>query len=229
MKKVLGMLVLLLAMFLCETGLAVSWANEMPKRIALLFSSEEWEGYECVTGYAYDDPNEVSCESDGNTAFVVMKKGDHNVICVLDEPMGGNWSLTAVGSAAIFQGDERPQFAESDSTFNIWLDYDRGKIKESISFFKRGNDWYLDGYSIFSHSPHDPKFDSFSIHTDVQNEHKFYVSQKKNGVFIYRDVLFYSTDVFRIEDADINNFPKSPDEVIAQFAMIPFETTVQNK
>ena len=109
MKKIYRLMLALL-LLLCAT---VALADEVPPEIAELFSVKAWEGYEVARsntedeGYACFLCDEGAIVGDHPLGLVIMRKGDHNVLCLLQK-RNGEWRITGRNHNAIPDGDVIP-------------------------------------------------------------------------------------------------------------------------
>lgn len=109
MKKILAML-LALAIVLCALPVM---ADTVPAEIRALFEVPAWEGYEIARsssggGEAAFFLAEEGVIVGGNPlGLVIVRKGNHNVLCVLQK-RNGAWRITGRNHNAIPDGDDIP-------------------------------------------------------------------------------------------------------------------------
>ncbi|MBQ2952610.1 MAG: hypothetical protein IJE07_03560 [Clostridia bacterium] len=109
MKKLLLLLTLL--MTLCA---ASALADEIPAEIEKLFSVATWEDYTFARvsanpeEYAFFLCDEGVIIGGEPLGMVIMKKGDRNVLCVLQK-RSGQWRITGRSHTALPEGDVIPQ------------------------------------------------------------------------------------------------------------------------
>lgn len=88
---------------LCMMG-QVAMAVELPADIAAVFASERWAGYEPVASSAFGGTDTSPAQ-----IAVLMKQGDHNVICLLERmPDDSEYMFYLLSDTAVLQGDALP-------------------------------------------------------------------------------------------------------------------------
>lgn len=109
MKKCILMMLTLMLTLCAATALA----DKVPEEIVELFSTKAWEGYEVARsnaesdGYACFLCDEGVIVGDHPVGMVIMRKGDHNVLCLLQK-RNGAWRITGRNHNAIPDGDVIP-------------------------------------------------------------------------------------------------------------------------
>ena len=110
MKKMILLLMTLLLTFCAACALA----DEVPPEIEKLFSVKAWDGYEVARSssgsgnYACFLADEGVIVNGQPLGMVIVSKGDHHVLCVLQK-RGGQWRITGRNHNAIPDGRDVPQ------------------------------------------------------------------------------------------------------------------------
>lgn len=103
MKKRMGF-VILLAVFACCAGALAEMGTQLSPDAAMVFQDARWEGYTPVVVSGFGD----GASQRGQYA-VIMKKGDHNVLCMVEkEPGQSTFAITVETDKAVYQGDVLP-------------------------------------------------------------------------------------------------------------------------
>ena len=110
MMKKFFLLMLTLMLTLCA---ACALADTVPEEIADLFDVKAWEGYEVARtnteeeGYACFLCDEDAIIGGQPVGLVIVSKGDHNVLCLVQK-RSGQWRITGRNHNAIPDGDIIP-------------------------------------------------------------------------------------------------------------------------
>ncbi len=110
MMKKFFLLMLTLMLTLCA---ASALADTVPEEIADLFDVKAWEGYEVARtnteeeGYACFLCDEDAIIDGQPVGLVIVSKGDHNVLCLVQK-RSGQWRITGRNHNAIPDGDIIP-------------------------------------------------------------------------------------------------------------------------
>lgn len=106
MMKKFFLLMLTLLLTLCA---ATALADEVPPEIEKLFSVKAWEGYEIARTNTEEDGYALFLADEGviiggePVGLVIVSKGEHNVLCVLQK-RNGAWRITGRNHNAIPDG-----------------------------------------------------------------------------------------------------------------------------
>lgn len=103
MKKCMGLLILV-AVLACFAGALAEMGAQLSPDAAKVFEDVRWEGYAPVVVSGFGDG-----ESQRGQYAVLMKKGDHNVLCMVEkEPSQSAFAITVETDKAVYQGDTLP-------------------------------------------------------------------------------------------------------------------------
>lgn len=135
-----------------------------PESAAKLFQSARWEGYQPVVVSGHGDENSLT----GQYA-VLMKKGDHNVLCMVEKEQGQDeFFITVENDKAVYQGDLLPSLFIDSAGDALFYTYQR------------------DAGDIRSERYHSSKVDGQWLPVDVILFHK-----PQKGLFLETLILFY--------------------------------------
>lgn len=136
MKNRLVFLCLLLAFALPSNA----FATQLPSAATQVFDGPEWEGYTVAALAGYGGNENFTAQY----AFI-MKKGDHNVLCIVErEPGAANFQITIQTDRAVYQGDLLPSLlidSGGDALFYTYR-YDSGNLTcEMYGSIKQDGIW----------------------------------------------------------------------------------------
>ena len=109
MKKMILMMAALLLTLCAATALA----DTVPAEIEALFDVQAWDGYEIARTNTEEERYACFLADEGviiggePVGLAIVRKGDHNVLCVLQK-RGGQWRITGRNHNAIPDGDVIP-------------------------------------------------------------------------------------------------------------------------
>ena len=161
MMKKFFLLMLTLMLTLCA---ASALADTVPEEIADLFDVKAWEGYEVARtnteeeGYACFLCDEDAIIDGQPVGLVIVSKGDHNVLCLVQK-RSGQWRITGRNHNAIPDGDIIPALY-FDLQDDIDIVYGNNPLQGviSISLKYDGRNVSFDGV-VFEDLPDDKKKD----------------------------------------------------------------------
>ena len=212
-KRFLLMLAMLLA--LCT---ATALADTVPEEIEALFDVPAWEGYQVARsntegeGYACFLADEGVIIDGEPLGMVIVQKGEHNVLCVLQK-RSGQWRITGRNHNAVPDGDIIPTI-HFDLQNDIDLVYSNFPVRDiyTISLKYDGRKVLFDGMVYGAEGG--PSYDS--------------VIRDGSIVYhVYEDLAYEgSRTVYGIYDASFEAFnhryfPKTPEEADAILTVAP--------
>lgn len=119
---------------------SIAFATQLPPDAMQVFDGSEWEGYTVAALAGYDGNKDFAAQY-----AVLMKKGDHNVLCILEkEPGQREFEMTVQTDRAVWQGDSLPNLlidTGGDALFYTYR-HDGGDIRsEQYSSVKTDGEW----------------------------------------------------------------------------------------
>jgi len=147
----------------CSRGFA-EMSVSLPECSGFLFQSARWEGYQPAVVSGFGNEN----SSTGQYA-VIMKKGDHNVLCIVEKAQGQDeFLITVENDKAVYQGDLLPSLLIDTGGDTLFYSYrkDEGDItSERCHASKFDGQWSTVDVILF-HKPQEGRFPEtlLSIH-----------------------------------------------------------------
>lgn len=212
MKKLLMMrlFALMLALLLVLPGMAETYQGEIPAEFSGAFSGSRWAGYHVAAGYTFYPAGQNSGE--GVPAFFVMKKGDENVLCIL-EYSGGAWQFKVSSPKPIYQGDRVPVFEDEDdyNWFNLFYrDGSPGGREDVLNFFKdQKGVWRFLGRARDDHQKNTTLLINALATDGVWTPGVLYVTYKSGGQTVYENKPVYGSYENDLRYFSLSAFPVS--------------------
>ncbi len=136
MKKMLGLLLLLFIWLLLPAALA----QNLPADAAQAFSDPRWSGYQIVAASGFTGDEQTSAQY-----AVLLKKADHNVLCILEKGTGKpSYNITMETDKAVYQGDLLPRLFMDTGGNALFYSYhydSGGTESENYSVLKGDSQW----------------------------------------------------------------------------------------
>lgn len=200
MKRLIGLLSCALALLLSLPAVAA----EIPEAAKVL-TQPQWDGYRAVESSAFWGNAQF-----GGQIAVVMKKGDHNVLVILERAAGeSEYAITVETDRALYQGDRIPDLlidTNGDALFYTYR-YDGGPVSaEMYTAFKTEAGWGPVGMFVF-HPEENGRFPESSLFTEPGAlYHRMYWSDGNGNVLAQgeayampKDTRAYALSLFDIE------------------------------
>lgn len=155
MKKWIS-LIALLATCVCCAGALAEMGTRLSPDAAKAFADPRWEGYQpaVVSGYGDQD-------SQTGQYAVLMKKGEHNVLCMVEKEAGQTeFAITVENDKAVYQGDLLPRLlidTAGDALFMSYHDAAGEILGAQFSVFKQNGQWRSVG-AVFFLPPQDGRY-----------------------------------------------------------------------
>jgi hypothetical protein len=139
-------------------------SSELPPEILRAFAGEAWAGY-AIPGSgmaeeplpAHYTPRPASYYHDEHgvaEAIAVLKKGDENILCLLEKPGGTDWQVVAECPGILLQGDIIPVIeGESYRKFDLLYMHKPGYPFLNIEIKRVGTQWRVTCVSANPYTP----------------------------------------------------------------------------
>jgi hypothetical protein len=214
MKRFLtiALLALTLALVCTLFALGETYQGAVPAEFAEAFSGSRWAGYQVAAGYTFYPAGNNSGE--GVPAFFVMKKGDENVLCIL-EYRSGAWKFMVQSPKPIYQGNRVPVFEDEDDYNWFSLFYrdqnpdERGK-EDVLNFFRDNKGvWRFLGRAQHDFGKRDTVIIN-ALATDGEwTPGALYVTKRVAGRTVYEAKPVYGVYETDLRYFSLSAFPKS--------------------
>ena len=217
MKKLLtiGLMALTMALVCALPAWGETYRGAVPAEFARAFSGDRWAGYSVAAGFTFYPAGGNSAE--GVPAFFVMKKGEENVLCIL-EYRGGAWKFMVQSPKPLYQGSRVPVFEDEDDYNWFRLYYrdqnpdERGR-EDVLSFFRDNKGvWRFLGLSQYDFGTGD-SLNIIARATDGDwTPGVLYVTKITAGRTVYDAKPVYGTYENDLRYFSLSAFPRSLEE-----------------
>ena len=221
-----ALLALSAALLLCLPALGETCQGEIPAEFAAAFSGSRWAGYTVAAGFTFYPAGGNSGE--GTPAFFVMKKGEENVLCIL-EYRGGAWKFLVRSPKPVYQGSRVPVFEEEDDYNWFHLYYrdrnpDEQGQEDVLTFFRDSKGvWRFYAYAHYDFSQQRKGFTHVNLkEQDLEwTPGVLLVTKQVNGRPVYEQKPVYGTFETDLRYFSLSAFPKSLEEAREKLSSPP--------
>ncbi|MDR0896897.1 MAG: hypothetical protein LBN04_03480 [Oscillospiraceae bacterium] len=149
MKKAISRSLLALLCLLAFALPAQAADDALPPEILSIFEGEAWAGYTIPANYYRDEHGYAD-------ALAVLKKGDENILCLLEKPNGTDWQVVAQCPGILLPGDRIPVIqGEEYYKFSLFYTHKPGDSFLDIRIERLAGQWQVTCVSVNPYTPDD--------------------------------------------------------------------------
>lgn len=198
----------------------------LPDAVARVFKDPGWEGYQPVVTSGYGGQN-----SQNGQYAVLMKKGDHNVLCIVEKDTDDTeFAITVRTDKAVYQGDLLPRLlidTGGDALFFSY-GYDQGPVRaERLSVFKSNGSWGTVSRTL-CHPQQEGRYPETSLfaHRNVLTIDTLWSDGNDNILERGEEqrIKGVPTALSSIHTFDISSAPRDYESAMAQYGGNPYAT-----